>query len=540
MNGTANTPVEDWVRVNDRVESPSGLHRAVTSLVAYSEAGESEDRTGSTASGRWGTIADRLSAEFKAPVGILDEESAIWWTRRGAGPDEFPDATETARKLRAERLTEPTILRLDLLKGPTWLVLPLPQIARVESAAFVGFGPGPEPTTWGPICFERALTAWGHRVLERLDPPSTPQSRGAVDLSGREPTRLTPADRLIRRLRVSDSPERFQRMAIAAAREDLRVAAVAWVPGHPRESVVVAGEVAGLNHDAYRTLLPDSSSETLRVVNGAGKDAPAQRFAVVAAPGEPVPGWLIAVNTLDERPFATLELEILQPVAGLIAAQRSNARLYADLKDLVFGVIRSLTAAIDAKDPYTSGHSERVARIAVRLGEQLGLDPIICGDLYLMGLLHDVGKIGIEDEVLKKRGALTGDEFRKIQSHVRIGVHILSDLKKLRHLLPGVAHHHESLDGSGYPDGLAGEDIPLAARVLAVADAFDAMSCSRPYRSRLSPLQIDVILRKGSGTQWDPRVVEALFDCRGDLERIRQKGLGESLQRAVDDTLGRS
>ena len=119
-------------------------------------------------------------------------------------------------------------------------------------------------------------------------------------------------------------------------------------------------------------------------------------------------------------------------------------------------------------------------------------------------------------------------------------MHILSDLKKLRHLLPGVAHHHESLDGSGYPDGLSGEDIPLPARVLAVADAFDAMSSSRPYRPRLGPAQIDVILRKGAGNQWDPSVIDALFACRADVERIRQKGLGESLQRAVDDTLGRS
>ena len=402
MNGAVQ--VEDWVRVEDRDESPSGLHRAVTALVAYSEAGGSEDRAGATASGRWGAIADRFATEFEAPVGILDEESSIWWTRRGARPEAFPDATESSKRLRAERLTGPIVWRLEPDLGPAWLILPLPAIARVEAAAFVGFGPGPESTIWGPTCFERALLAWGHRVLERLDPQATVEGRGASTVPNREPTRLTPADRLIRRLRVSDSPERFQRMAVATAREDLRVAAVGWIPGHPRESVVVAGEVAGLSHETYRSLLPESPGETLRVVNDAGTEAPARRYVVVAAPGDPTPGWLIAVNTIDERHFSTLELEILQPIAGLIAAQRSNARLYGDLKELLFGVIRSLTAAIDAKDPYTSGHSERVARIAVRLGEQLGLDPIVCGDLYLMGLLHDVGKIGIEDEVLKKRG----------------------------------------------------------------------------------------------------------------------------------------
>jgi HD-GYP domain-containing protein (c-di-GMP phosphodiesterase class II) len=224
----------------------------------------------------------------------------------------------------------------------------------------------------------------------------------------------------------------------------------------------------------------------------------------------------------------------------LVGTQRSNAHLYADLKDLLFGVIRALTSAIDAKDPYTSGHSERVARIAVRLAEQLGMSTNQRSDLYLMGLLHDVGKIGIEDGVLKKSGPLTPEEFRLIQSHVRIGVHILADLKKLQHLLPGVAHHHESIDGTGYPSGLVGESIPLEARILAVADGFDAMSSTRPYRRRLTPLQIDEIFRRGAGHQWDPNVVAALFSCRGDLEMIRQKGLGESLHQVVDETLGRS
>jgi HD-GYP domain-containing protein (c-di-GMP phosphodiesterase class II) len=157
-----------------------------------------------------------------------------------------------------------------------------------------------------------------------------------------------------------------------------------------------------------------------------------------------------------------------------------------------------------------------------------------------MGLLHDVGKIGVDDAVLKKTGPLTREEYRVIQSHVEIGVHILADLKKLNHLLPGVRHHHESLDGSGYPCGLAGDDIPLEARILAVADSFDAMSSTRPYRRRLTPLQIDEILRKGAGTQWDPKIIEALFACRLDIERIRQKGLGESLQVVVNETLGRS
>jgi len=136
-------------------------------------------------------------------------------------------------------------------------------------------------------------------------------------------------------------------------------------------------------------------------------DAPGSalsRHVAVAADSQGSAGWLIAVNTIDDRPFAPREIEVLQPVASLIATQQTNARLYSDLKELLFGVIRALTAAIDAKDPYTSGHSERVARIAVRLAEALGVPANQRSDLYLMGLLHDVGKIGVDDAVLKKTG----------------------------------------------------------------------------------------------------------------------------------------
>jgi hypothetical protein len=141
-----------------------------------------------------------------------------------------------------------------------------------------------------------------------------------------------------------------------------------------------------------------------------------------------------------------------------------------------------------------------------------------------------VGKIGVEDGVLKKPGKLTTEEYDQIRAHVRIGVHILADLKKLPPPAAGVAYHHESMDGSGYPAGLRGEAIPLVARILAVADAYDAMSSSRPYRRRMSPSQIEEVFREGAGTQWDPKVLEALAACCDDLARIRQKGLGESLQ----------
>jgi putative nucleotidyltransferase with HDIG domain len=339
--------------------------------------------------------------------------------------------------------------------------------------------------------------------------------------------------RLIRRLRISDPPDRFQELAVTVLRSSLGVQAVAWVPRDPHEPVIVGGTVEGLDPPAYRLLPAPTGRETIVVRNeiGAGRSQSIHpsvvRYAAVSAGSL---GCVIAVNPLDDRPIAADEAERLQYVASLIDS---------DLKELLFGVIRALTAAIDAKDPYTSGHSERVARIAVRLAEELRMPPSKRSDLYVAGLLHDVGKIGIEDDVLKKGGPLTQDEFRKIQSHVEIGVTILRDLKKLHHILPGVRHHHESYDGNGYPDRLAGDSIPFEARILAVADSFDAMSSNRPYRRRLSLMQIDEIFHKGRGQQWDPSVVDALFACRSDIEAIRQKGLGESLIGAVDVALGR-
>jgi HD-GYP domain-containing protein (c-di-GMP phosphodiesterase class II) len=349
--------------------------------------------------------------------------------------------------------------------------------------------------------------------------------------------------RLIRRLRISDSPQHFQTVATTVLRTSLEMTAVAWVPTDLHDAVIISGAVPGLKSASYRAFPAPAGRESTFVyavdetVDPPFASPAVRRYAAVAGGSL---GWIVAVNPLDDRQISESDVERLQYVASLISTQLANARIYADLKGLLFGVIRGLTAAIDAKDPYTSGHSERVARIAARLGEELGMSPAKRSDLYLTGLLHDVGKIGVDDQVLKKNGPLTPDEFCQIQAHVEIGVTILKDLKKLNHILPGVKHHHESLDGTGYPDRLAGDDIPFEARILAVADAYDAMSSNRPYRKRLSLAQIDKILQEGRNTQWDPDVIDALFACRSDVEAIRQKGLGESLIGAVNVTLGRN
>lgn len=234
-------------------------------------------------------------------------------------------------------------------------------------------------------------------------------------------------------------------------------------------------------------------------------------------------GWLVAVNRLAGGEFGTVEASLLSTVAAILGIHSGNAQLYQQQREFFAGVVRALTSAIDAKDPYTCGHSDRVARVAVRLAEELGCNQKQIDTVYLSGLLHDVGKIGIDDNVLRKPGKLTEAEFEHIKSHTEIGHKILSDIKQLDEVLPVVLHHHEQWDGLGYPSRLAGEAIPYLARIVSVADGFDAMGSDRPYRQGLVDEKIDAILHNGAGQQWDAAVVAAFFRAREDIRAISQQ-----------------
>jgi putative nucleotidyltransferase with HDIG domain len=233
-------------------------------------------------------------------------------------------------------------------------------------------------------------------------------------------------------------------------------------------------------------------------------------------------GWLAAFNS-DIGEFGSIEASLLASVGALLGIHSGNAQLYQQQKDFLAGVVRALTSAIDAKDPYTCGHSDRVARVSVRLAEELGLDMEQVNTIYMAGLLHDIGKIGIDDQVLRKPGKLTDDEYAHIQRHAEIGHRILRDLRQLDPVLPVVLHHHEQWDGRGYPRKLAGEEIPLLARIVAVADSFDAMGSDRPYRRGMQEEVLDRILRDGAGTQWDARIIDAFFRARDDIREISRR-----------------
>jgi HD-GYP domain-containing protein (c-di-GMP phosphodiesterase class II) len=221
--------------------------------------------------------------------------------------------------------------------------------------------------------------------------------------------------------------------------------------------------------------------------------------------------------------FNTMSQELEQFVEDLKRAAEENRALF-------LGSIQMLAGAVDEKDPYTRGHSDRVTRYSLMIGKELNLDATFMETLRISAQLHDVGKIGIEDRILKKPGALTAEEFEVMKTHTTKGANILRPVTQLAEMLPGIELHHEALDGRGYPYGLTGDQIPLLARVIAVADTFDALTTNRPYQHAHTPEEAFKIIQNLAGKRLDPGTVVALkavYD-RGEI-RIQRI----SIKRAV-------
>jgi HD-GYP domain-containing protein (c-di-GMP phosphodiesterase class II) len=210
--------------------------------------------------------------------------------------------------------------------------------------------------------------------------------------------------------------------------------------------------------------------------------------------------------------FNTMSEELEQFVEDLKRAADEN-------KALFMGSIQMLAGAVDEKDPYTRGHSDRVTRYSLMIAKEMGLDPGFLEILRVSAQLHDVGKIGIEDRILKKPGALTPEEFEIMKTHTTKGANILRPVTQLREMLPGIELHHEALNGRGYPYGLKGDEIPLLARVIAVADTFDALTTNRPYQKAHDAIEALRIIENLSGQRLDPRAVTALMAVfyRGEI-----------------------
>ncbi len=327
-------------------------------------------------------------------------------------------------------------------------------------------------------------------------------------------------------MRVTQLPDSFLLAVCREVHEVMNLsAAAAVVYAHPpavhEDTVVVAGEL-GLTKEqimllAATQITPMLAKNSRVVVDNQftwstrpdlGKAV--QNLIAVPLLGEQTMGMLLAFNK-ESGDFNSVDIKLMSSIGNQSTVFLTNNMLYADLQDLLMGVLHALTATIDAKDPYTCGHSNRVAIISKRLAESMGLPAQRVQQIYLAGLMHDIGKIGVPESVLCKPGRLTPEEYDAVKKHPGLGAKILGGIRQLDDVIAGILCHHERLDGKGYPQGLYGDEVPQDARIIGLADCFDAMSSDRTYRNAM-PLEAVVNeVRKCAGTQFDPDVVAHLL-----------------------------
>jgi HD-GYP domain-containing protein (c-di-GMP phosphodiesterase class II) len=502
-------------------------------------------------------LAAALEGEFGVPFTLFDAASGT-----PIGSDSPAEQPQTAKAVSLD----PTAV-LALVKDGLPRLTPLPgdryQLALLLYAkgqpVFVAAAEIHSLAEAGRISIaaktreQAMLDGWLQAVSDRLRLADQLLSRRhAEEAQHAQATRaweaLLTLDQAARGLRMDKDPARNRTRILEAAFTSLPVRAFIWVPREEEKPILWQGEKL-LTQDECRQMVrilshsPDFEASAPLLCNQPDATRWGPRFPQIdnlmafALTDRQPGGWFLALNKRDGGPFRLTDAALLLPFLALLELHGRWSHRYQDRNELLVGLARALTAALDAKDTYTFGHSERVARIAVELGRELQLDADQLGDIYLAGLLHDVGKIGIRDTVLNKTQALSLEEQEHIQEHVTIGYAILADLRQIRNLLPGVLYHHERYDGRGYPDGLAGEEIPLLARILAVADAYDAMSHPRAYRDAMPNPQVEEVLVRGAGSQWDKRIVDAFCHCRQQIYTIRQRGVGDSLRVAIDGAL---
>lgn len=215
-----------------------------------------------------------------------------------------------------------------------------------------------------------------------------------------------------------------------------------------------------------------------------------------------------------KKPYNPEELQLIVSSAlEFYQLKHDNDKLIADLKELFSGTIKAIMEALDAKDSYTSGRSKRITYYSTKIAQQLGLSTIDVGKIELAGMLHDIGMIGVSDDILYKIDSLNQEEYDEIKRHITYSVKILEDIKQLKDVVEIIKCHHENYDGTGYPEGLRGEDIPIGARIIAVGDSFDSIISNRIYRKKTNYDEAFEEIKKNSGTQFDPAVVSAFSEC---------------------------
>jgi putative nucleotidyltransferase with HDIG domain len=235
-------------------------------------------------------------------------------------------------------------------------------------------------------------------------------------------------------------------------------------------------------------------------------------------------GGLEAINKI-EGVFTEADARILRTMADQAATVFHIANLYADANELFLDTIKSMVAAIDAKDPYTEGHSQRVSEFCVAIARELGMSQEDIHHIRIGSLLHDVGKIGIPDVILSKPERLTPEEFEQMKNHPSVGANIMGQVRMLQTEIPALEQHHERVDGKGYPLGLGQDEISLFGRIVAVADVFDALTSNRPYREAMSAEEALEILNKTAGTHLDIQCVQGMTQAylKGQIKTQKER-----------------
>ncbi|MHA2611738.1 MAG: HD domain-containing phosphohydrolase [bacterium JZ-2024 1] len=280
--------------------------------------------------------------------------------------------------------------------------------------------------------------------------------------------------------------------------------------------------------DAYFTNAPQKDPAFLGSVDLLFPTYLKHLLVVPLRSAQKVLGVISCCNSLRGG-FSQIDLETLQSMSTFVTSTLESLFLYQNLERLFYSTIEALVSTVDARDPYTAGHSLRVRDFSLAIGKRMIRDPEKLKQLELSAVLHDIGKIGIRDEILYKPTGLTPQEYELLKEHVLYGEKILQSIPRMEEIIGGVKYHHEKYDGSGYPEGLKGSEIPLFGRIIGIADTFDAMTTDRPYRKGL-PDEIAVAeIRKMAGTQFDPRAVEAFtraFEEGEVLSEARRKEKG--------------
>lgn len=260
--------------------------------------------------------------------------------------------------------------------------------------------------------------------------------------------------------------------------------------------------------EAKRDVIVQNVEEEESFYDVTGGEARAAVALFFEVPGIPP----VVVEVERKEMFTNMDVSLLKMFVRIVCLIFARLILYNELKETFFQIVETLSYTVELRDPYTHGHSRRVMELSVKIAERMGLPKERVEKVKIAALLHDVGKIGVREAILNKASKLTGAEYEEVQKHTELGESILMKIKSFQDVAKIVRHHHEWYGGGGYPDGLKGDEIPLESRIIAVADAFDAMTSDRPYRRALSKEEAIAILEKNENFQWDPEILKIALE----------------------------